>query len=39
MFLMFSESVLNSAEKSQIFETALFSADYLRDFKAGKDIT
>ena len=33
---VFSESVLNSAEKSQTFETALLSVDYLWDFNPGK---
>ena len=35
VLLMFSKSKLKSAEKRQITETALFSADYLWDFNPG----
>ena len=35
MFFMFSESALNSAEKRQNSETALFSAESRWDFNPG----
>ena len=35
IFFIFCESALISAEKRQIFDTALSSADYLWDFNAG----
>ena len=35
VFCVFSESALNSAEKHQLSETALFSAEYLWDFNPG----
>ena len=35
MFFKFSELTLNSAEERQNSETALFTAEYLRDFNPG----
>ena len=38
-FVFYSESALNSAEKRQIFETAIFSTEYLWDSNPDYDKT